>query len=167
MSDERAIGVVPRPVLAALIGAFCLHVGWQALRPAPVASAEALGMPPPYATLRVMSLGEPIVAAQLMTLYLQAFDNQPGISIPFQELDYARVIRWLETILELDPAQQYPLLMASMGMEAIKAFADSGKKPENSPGLDFFHTGVTLITDKPVDGVPSIDTKEGLARCWG
>jgi len=64
-------------------------------------------------------------------------------------------------------SQQYPLLMASMGIEAIKAFADSGKKPENSPGLDFFHTGVTLITDKPVDGVPSIDTKEGLAKCWG
>jgi fructose transport system substrate-binding protein len=24
-----------------------------------------------------------------------------------------------------------------------------------------------LITDKPVEGVPSIDTKEGLAKCWG
>jgi fructose transport system substrate-binding protein len=64
-------------------------------------------------------------------------------------------------------SQQYPLLMASMGMEAIKAFATSGKKPEKTPGLDFFNTGVTLITDKPVDGVPSINTKDGLDRCWG
>jgi fructose transport system substrate-binding protein len=64
-------------------------------------------------------------------------------------------------------SQQYPLLMASKGMEAIKAFADTGKKPEKTPGLDFFNTGVTLITDHPVDGVPSIDTKEGLAKCWG
>ena len=64
-------------------------------------------------------------------------------------------------------SQQYPLLMASMGIEAIKAFADSGKKPEKTPGLDFFNTGVTLITDKPVAGVPSITTKEGLDRCWG
>jgi hypothetical protein len=24
-----------------------------------------------------------------------------------------------------------------------------------------------LITDKPVDGVPSINTKDGLDRCWG
>ena len=64
-------------------------------------------------------------------------------------------------------SQQYPLLMASMGIEAIKAFADTGKKPEKTPGLDFFNTGVTLITDHPVDGVPSIDTKEGLDRCWG
>jgi fructose transport system substrate-binding protein len=64
-------------------------------------------------------------------------------------------------------SQQYPLLMASMGMEAIKAWAESKKVPEKTPGLDFFNTGVTLITDKPVDGVPSIDTKEGLAKCWG
>ncbi|MBA5776052.1 sugar ABC transporter substrate-binding protein [Stappia sp. F7233] len=64
-------------------------------------------------------------------------------------------------------SQQYPLLMASLGIEAIKAWADSGAKPENSPGLDFFNTGVTLITDKPVDGVESIDSAEGLNKCWG
>jgi hypothetical protein len=58
-------------------------------------------------------MDEPIALAQLMTLYLQAFDNQPGISIPFRELDYARVEAWLSTILELDPGTQYPLLMAS------------------------------------------------------
>ena len=28
-------------------------------------------------------------------------------------------------------------------------------------------TGVTLVTDKPVSGVKSIDTKEGLGKCWG
>ena len=64
-------------------------------------------------------------------------------------------------------SQQYPLLMASMGVEAIAEFAKSGKKPEPTPGLDFFNTGVTLITDKPVDGVESIDTAEGLKLCWG
>ncbi|CAN5339291.1 sugar ABC transporter substrate-binding protein [soil metagenome] len=64
-------------------------------------------------------------------------------------------------------SQQYPLLMASMGIEAIKKFADSGEKPGVTEGKDFFDTGVTLITDAPVDGVPSIDTKEGLAKCWG
>ncbi|MGH8727970.1 MAG: hypothetical protein ACREV9_07400 [Burkholderiales bacterium] len=58
-------------------------------------------------------MDEPIATAQLMTLYLQAHDNQPGISIPFRELDYDRVEAWLSTILDLDPASQYPLLMAS------------------------------------------------------
>jgi fructose transport system substrate-binding protein len=64
-------------------------------------------------------------------------------------------------------SQQYPLLMASMGVEAIKKFADSGEKPGVTEGKNFFDTGVALITDKPVEGVPSIDTKEGLAKCWG
>lgn len=64
-------------------------------------------------------------------------------------------------------SQQYPLLMASMGIKAIKAWADSGVKPEPTPGLEFFNTGVSLVTDKPVEGVESIDTKEGADRCWG
>ena len=32
--------------------------------------------------------------------------------------------------------------MASMGVEAIDKFAKTGKKPETTPGLDFFDTGV-------------------------
>ncbi|HUQ35241.1 MAG TPA: sugar ABC transporter substrate-binding protein [Aestuariivirga sp.] len=64
-------------------------------------------------------------------------------------------------------SQQYPLLMASMGIEAIKKFADTGEKPKATEGMNFFHTGVTLITDQPVEGVPSITTKEGLEKCWG
>ncbi|WP_425086799.1 sugar ABC transporter substrate-binding protein [Stappia sp.] len=64
-------------------------------------------------------------------------------------------------------SQQYPLLMASLGIEAIKAYADTGNKPEPTPGKAFFDTGVALVTDKPAEGVPSIDTKEGLDKCWG
>ena len=64
-------------------------------------------------------------------------------------------------------SQQYPLLMASMGIEAIKKFADTGEKPTVTEGKNFFDTGVALITDKPAAGVESIDTKEGTAKCWG
>jgi fructose transport system substrate-binding protein len=64
-------------------------------------------------------------------------------------------------------SQQYPLLMASMGLEAIINFAKTGKKPEKTPGLDFFDTGATLVTGKPVDGVPSIGIEDGLKKCWG
>ena len=91
----------------------CAQIGWQAWQPKPVARAAALEAPQPTAVLRVVSLGEPVAFAQLLTLYLQAFDNQPGISIPFLELDYARVRAWLATILELDPLEQYPLMMAA------------------------------------------------------
>lgn len=64
-------------------------------------------------------------------------------------------------------SQQYPLQMASLGIEAIAAFAADGTKPEATEGKDFFDTGVELVTDDPVEGVPSISVEEGLARCWG
>ena len=64
-------------------------------------------------------------------------------------------------------SQQYPLKMAALGIEAIAAFAADGSKPENSPGKNFLDTGVALITDQPVEGVPSISVAEGLELCWG
>ena len=64
-------------------------------------------------------------------------------------------------------SQQYPLLMASLGVEAIAAWAKDGSKPQNTAGKDFFDTGVSLITDKPVEGVESIDSAKGTELCWG
>ncbi|MFN4101942.1 MAG: substrate-binding domain-containing protein, partial [Pararhodobacter sp.] len=64
-------------------------------------------------------------------------------------------------------AQQYPLLMASMGIEAIAAFAADGTRPDASEGLDFTNTGVNLVTGDPVEGLESISVEEGLERCWG
>ncbi len=64
-------------------------------------------------------------------------------------------------------SMQFPLLMASKGIEAIKAFAETGAKPENTPGLDFFNTGVELITDTPVEGMVSLTSAEGMKKCWG
>jgi fructose transport system substrate-binding protein len=64
-------------------------------------------------------------------------------------------------------SMQFPLKMASMGVEAIATFAKDGSKPKNSEGLNFFNTGVQLITDAPADGVPSITSDEGLKICWG
>lgn len=64
-------------------------------------------------------------------------------------------------------SQQYPLLMASLGIEAIAKWAADGTKPEPTPGKDFFDTGVSLVTDEPVDGVESISVAEGTERCWG
>ena len=59
-------------------------------------------------------------------------------------------------------SMQFPLLMASLGVEAIA----SGEIPPNSPGIDFFNTGVELITDGAgVDGSKS--SAWGLDNCWG
>lgn len=110
---ERPVAAVPRPVMALLAAALVLQITLQAVRPAPSARAEALSRPPTADTLGALSFGEPIALAALVTLQLQAYDNQPGISIPFAQLDYGRVIAWLESILGLDPVSQYPLFMAA------------------------------------------------------
>ncbi len=64
-------------------------------------------------------------------------------------------------------SQQYPLLMASKGIEAIAQFAADGTKPMLTEGKNFYDTGVTLVTDHPVDGVESISAEEGMKLCWG
>lgn len=64
-------------------------------------------------------------------------------------------------------AQQYPLMMASLGIEAIKNWSEDSKKPAPTPGKSFFDTGVSLITDAPVAGVESIDSTKGASLCWG
>jgi hypothetical protein len=111
--DERGLSAVPSSVKLILAVTLAIHVGWQTLAPPPSAHASALDPPPELAWLHVASLGEPIAFSQLLTLHLQAFDNQPGVSIPFARLDYDVLAEWLAVLLELDPAGQYPLMMAS------------------------------------------------------
>jgi fructose transport system substrate-binding protein len=57
--------------------------------------------------------------------------------------------------------------MAELGVKAIVDLAKTGNKPANSEGLDFFNTGVELVTDKPADGLKSITTTEATDICWG
>lgn len=59
-------------------------------------------------------------------------------------------------------SQQYPLKMASMGVEALVKYARTGEKPTG-----YTDTGVTLITDMPQAGVDSKDSAFGAANCWG
>ena len=112
----------------------------------------------------VYTINEPAAAGAYEAL--KAFGRQDDVLIVSVDGGCPGVQNVKEGVIGAT-SQQYPLLMASLGIEAIKAWADNGTKPENTPGLDFFNTGVTLITDQPVDGVESIDSAEGLERCWG
>ena len=64
-------------------------------------------------------------------------------------------------------AMQYPARMASLGVKAVVEFAMTGKMPAKTPGSDFYDTGVTLVTDQPVPGIPSISAERALTKCWG
>jgi hypothetical protein len=135
---ERSLRSVPKPVLALLALALMLQIAWQSAQPQPVGRAEALPAPATTRTLQAASLGEPIALAQWLSLYLQAFDNQPGVSIPFRDLDYQRVVGWLTSILDLYPAGQYPLMMAS------QLYAQVPDETRQRLMMDFVHRAFLL-----------------------
>lgn len=110
---ERSFADVPRLIVCLALLALGLQIATHFMVPKPGASARDLTSPPSLSLLRVASLGEPVSTAKWLMLNLQAFDNQPGISVPFVQLDYAKAMEWLERILGLDPRGQYPLLAAS------------------------------------------------------
>jgi hypothetical protein len=110
---ERPLSAVPHSVLLLLALTLGAQIALRAVEPHPSALARDLPPPPTAVMLRVAAFGEPIALAQMLTLYLQAFDTQPGVSIPFRDLDYSRVEAWLATLVGLDPEGQYPLMMAA------------------------------------------------------
>jgi hypothetical protein len=110
---ERSIASVPKAALVLLALATGLQIAWHALVPSRQAKAQDLEPPPTIATLQIASMGEPIALGKLLMFYIQAFDNQPGMAVPFQTQDYNRLEQWLSRISELDPSAQYPLLIAS------------------------------------------------------
>ena len=112
----------------------------------------------------VYTINEPAAAGAYEAL--KAFGMEEGVLIVSVDGGCPGVANVKDGVIGAT-SQQYPLLMASKGIEAIKAWADSGEKPQNSQGLNFYNTGVNLVTDQPVDGVPSISVAEGTDRCWG
>jgi hypothetical protein len=110
---ERPISAVPKSALLLLALALSLQLAWHVSQPPPRAIAERLPPAPSLTALKLGSFGEPIALAKVLMLYLQAFDSQPGISLPFRKLDYSKLQTWLQRILELDPQGQYPLFAAS------------------------------------------------------
>ena len=129
----RPLSAVPLAVRIIFIISLSVQVFWSHTRTPVTVTAENLPDAPDPGLLRLAALGEPGVLAKVLMLWLQAFDDQPGISIPFAELDYARVINWLDALLDLDTRFQYPLLSAS---RVYTETPDIGRKKQM---LEFVH----------------------------
>ena len=109
----RPVHAVPVAVRLVLAAALALQIGWHAWRPDPGAEAQPLAPAPAASTLRVAALGDEAAFAKLLMLRLLAHDRQPGVSIPFMDLDYARVAGWIDAVIDLDPRADAPLLAAA------------------------------------------------------
>jgi hypothetical protein len=109
---DRPLSDISPALWVALVTTVSIQVFWHWQRPGPEAQAVDLVSPPPSIVLGA-------TLSRLLMLRLQAFDNQPGISIPFRDLNYTNVAAWLDRILTLDPRNQYPLLAASRLYAAV------------------------------------------------
>lgn len=113
MRDERGIRYVPLATIVLLLVTLAAQVALHTLQEPATARVRPLPEPPRATLVAALGFGDRITIAKLTMLWLQSFDNQPGVSIAFAELDYSRLIGWLDVILEVDGLAQYPLLAAS------------------------------------------------------
>lgn len=116
-------------LIAGLALQLLLH-GW---RGGPQAAERPLPPVPSEQALRLAGLGDPVALSKLLMLWLQGFDHQPGISIPFSRLDYAHLTDWLERILTLDPSASYPLL------SAVRIYSEVPDETKKRQMLDFVY----------------------------
>lgn len=104
---------LPIWILPVLLITLTIQIIWHKCQSEPIAEVTQLSPPPSNEMLNVMSFGDPVAFSKLTMLWLQAHDNQPGVSIPFRQLDYDVLTQWLTAILVLDPKAHYPLLSAA------------------------------------------------------
>jgi hypothetical protein len=112
-TGERPVAAVPAWILWLLAASAAAQVAWHSQLSAPLQQSADLPPAPSVAALRVASLGEPGAASRLAVIWLQGFDTRGGNLIPYQRLDYSRLIGWLGAILDLDPRGSYPLFSAA------------------------------------------------------
>jgi hypothetical protein len=74
--------------------------------------------------LRLASFGEREALARLLALHIQSFDLNR---------DYARLVGWLRSVLELDPRSPYPLFLAA------RVYAESPDPARVRLALDFVY----------------------------
>ncbi|MBT8126932.1 MAG: hypothetical protein HKP12_07965 [Gammaproteobacteria bacterium] len=118
------------------------QLSWHSRQQPIGARANDLPYPLSARAYVIASLGEPVMAAKLLNLWLQAFDNQPGISIPLHALDYSVVTQWLDTILELDPNGDYPMLAAA------RVYGSVNDRAKQRAMTDFIFEKFTQDPDK-------------------
>lgn len=117
VADEyKPLRQVPPVMWLLTLGMLAAQIAFAVLLLPPPEVRQSDYTPPPSThILRAAALGEPETLAKLLVLNLQAFDNQPGVSVPFAELDYAILGDWLDRIVDLDPRAEYPhFLMAKV-----------------------------------------------------
>jgi hypothetical protein len=102
-----------------------LQLAWHAARPGAGFVQPGLPPAPPVEALQLASFGEPEAAARLTMLYVQSRGHR--------ELDYDRLMEWLQAALALDPRTDYPLFLAA------RVYAENPDPGRSRKALEFVH----------------------------
>ena len=130
-APTRRLDAVPIPVLLVCAIALAAQLWLDGRWGKTVGGGRTLPPAPAAPALALMAAGDRDLAAVAGVLWLQAFDNPPGESIPFAELDYLRLRHWLERLLALRPEADYPLLAA------IRVYAEVPEPRRQRQMIDF------------------------------
>ena len=112
--------VVPLWLWALILAAVALQVSFKHTHPPQPATARDLPPTPAERVLDAAAFGDHPALSKALSMWLQAFDNQQGISLSFRELDYSLVADWLDAILTLDPRSEYPMFNATRIYSALR-----------------------------------------------
>ncbi len=112
--SERPLGQLPRPIvigfllllaLQVLVHQFALHQ--KAVNYRPLASPFAANI------YQGLSMGSEQLFSYLLAIRLQLHDNQAGKHIRYSQLDYERLVNWLDQIYQLNTRSEYTMMLAS------------------------------------------------------
>jgi hypothetical protein len=111
---ERSITQLPRPLILGFVILFGIQLGSHHFnRNSYSANYQTLEQPLSADVYQGVAMGSGTLMSYLLAIRLQLHDNQLGQHIRYSLIDYGLLIKWLETISEISPDTEYPMLLAS------------------------------------------------------
>lgn len=109
MTDSRSKAVA----WLILITVFICILLWRHTSDARFQSVEALPEPPSLISQPFYQASDQAFVYRVLLLWLQQFDVQSGQYVSFRQLDYQKLVGWLEYLQSIAPESQYPMLLAT------------------------------------------------------
>ncbi len=140
MKSWLVIADFPIKCLQALLFIALIMFKWSFMQAA--TPEKDIPQPVPAEDIRLAALGEPTLAAKLISFWLLTVDVQAGRWLKLEQLNYPNLTGWLETIQALDPRSEYP------GMVASGVFIDSRDPERIRWTIDFVERNFQQYPDR-------------------
>ncbi len=112
--SERPLGQLPRPIMIGFLILFGLQVlVHQATTYQKAVNYRPLTSPFAATIYQGLSMGSEQLFSYLLAIRLQLHDNQAGKHIRYSQLDYQRLVDWMDQIYQLNTQSEYTMLLAS------------------------------------------------------